>query len=1234
VQQLALRAGLAFQAAPGGGGVGGALQLAGVLSEHGGALNWAAGLVQVGGGEAVGMLRAVAAVRAPPAALTWLLAQCQLAAVPEAELPAAAAALLQLAPTHRQEEPGAAQLCVAVQRVLLSLAGRGRAAADAAGEASLQLLLAACKGVKPKELGPALGARGELRLASVDLAALAAWVFQPPPKACSAAAVRALMGAAGWRWAAAGAAPALRVRWLMAGVAAGKALLAGGDEGAGTLELADALAGAAGWALCQPGAEGEAYMLCLLDAPTSENELVQALWLHVQAAAALAQCAAWAAGGGADAAARIADLKAGAQLMEKLQSMCQRGRAGAAVDYVGRVVEQAAGAAGFRLLLPTLAAVVGAALAAAGSPGQGAAAASAAAGRAVAACAAAAVPATHAAEATAELALLDLDAQEASPSAAAAPPPPPPAPYLDPPYAAVVAWLGLLVQQLVRAEEGVSSVCPDDLLERVVQASYYLLPGADSRAHAATAAGRSGLLAAALLSATEAATPAQLRDLRASLLAARKPWLGLLSAWVGDAAALADALPALGDAAAPSAGAGPTVGQLSAALEVMQAPAADAALSAAEVDEVLSLLELLKSAGVSFAALPLWHEFFLRVRRRPAAAAAAAGGEGPWGGLLPAQEVIRQLGTTGQALGDRSKRLGEVAYSLMAFVSVAAPKKGQSLPPTLPFVGTPELAAQLAQHDGRWRRWAADAAAAPRDAAHGDAAAGAPAAAPPVDPSAVEYVLHRQQAQAEGLQEAAGMLRLWARRGEKQAAVPAGEAPAPGAGREGDVPAPLAAAQHALWEGSQGLTQEVGTLHTDLRQRVCRRYQRVDPAALQAVSEACDDGQRIPAPVDPRHAEQCKELRRRARAAVRGVGEAKEFLAAAPDLFRTEYLLLEDHGGGGGGGGGGEDRGADAARVKSQLLLSLAQVLVDGSTPPVAAPFLSSLFQRALASGAAALDAGAKAQLVPRIARAMGAGGGGRSPLREREAVLLLRASLDPDALLEAGRLREFLSALRLVLRLCRDVPGPHAASMLGSFDAQRFALLVAERAPPPGGGGAGGAGGSSSSSSAGAAVSPPGAFAVSTCPATRASPRPAAPPCAPARLDACTLQTHPPPRSCVLHSPTSPPPAPPPSVHAAVPPRGRRGAPRLGRRLPGPAGGPALGRRRPGGRPRAGALGLLRRLPGGRAGGARLPLQRHHAGHAGPHPHRPPARAGAGGGAGPARRGAGRRLPAAADPL
>jgi hypothetical protein len=93
----------------------------------------------------------------------------------------------------------------------------------------------------------------------------------------------------------------------------------------------------------------------------------------------------------------------------------------------------------------------------------------------------------------------------------------------------------------------------------------------------------------------------------------------------------------------------------------------------------------------------------------------------------------------------------------------------------------------------------------------------------------------------------------------------------------------------------------------------------------------------------------------------------------------------------------------------------------------------------------------------------------------------LLNACLDPDALLNAGKLREFFTALQLIVQLSVSgttrtggtVGGTSSqpSIILSSFDAQRFAVLVAEK-PGAVRASAAGAGGSGSGSSSGSAFS------------------------------------------------------------------------------------------------------------------------------------------------------------------
>jgi hypothetical protein len=80
---------------------------------------------------------------------------------------------------------------------------------------------------------------------------------------------------------------------------------------------------------------------------------------------------------------------------------------------------------------------------------------------------------------------------------------------------------------------------------------------------------------------------------------------------------------------------------------------------------------------------------------------------------------------------------------------------------------------------------------------------------------------------------------------------------------------------------------------------------------------------------------------------------AEGVASAAAQLYTVERLLL-------GPTGGAHGAGAVSASVRSQLLATVAEVLLDGSTPPVAAPFFGSLFERALGSGAVQLDLEAK----------------------------------------------------------------------------------------------------------------------------------------------------------------------------------------------------------------------------------------------------------------------------------
>lgn len=145
--------------------------------------------------------------------------------------------------------------------------------------------------------------------------------------------------------------------------------------------------------------------------------------------------------------------------------------------------------------------------------------------------------------------------------------------------------------------------------------------------------------------------------------------------------------------------------------------------------------------------------------------------------------------------------------------------------------------------------------------------------------------------------------------------------------------------------------------------------------------------------------------------------------------------------------------------LPKQLLLAVASALVDGSSPAVAVKYLVCLFERAVAAGVT-LDEHNRLRLVPQISRALtanststtasgvdqGAAGGGRKTLKEQDAAVLLKAAIDPDAMLEHRQLKEFYTAMKLVLRVCRDLSISSATTLLAGFDAMRFSSLVLEK--------------------------------------------------------------------------------------------------------------------------------------------------------------------------------------------
>lgn len=316
--------------------------------------------------------------------------------------------------------------------------------------------------------------------------------------------------------------------------------------------------------------------------------------------------------------------------------------------------------------------------------------------------------------------------------------------------------------------------------------------------------------------------------------------------------------------------------------------------------------------------------------------------------------------------------------------------------------------------------------------------------------SLLDWLVHRQEQLDTKRVEVISQLRSWRRRAEKAAARPMGEEVGPGSGegREGDVPLCLAESQRMSWELWDRVREDIKGYHDALRKRVCQQYLAVDEQTLQETSEVYADGQRIFCQLrDTRHEAICRSLRADAHAVATNLmtNNAKEVNKLVMELYGTEVIVNE------------------ARTTGPDLTSVVVNSLLDGSTPSPAAPFFVSLVEKTTEAPGAVHGAGvvsndhpsfpglpqaqrAQAQLlVPKIIRSLAPKDtDSEAPLSIDHGLRLLRAVLDPDALLDAKRLVEFGAALRLVVDLCPECKDG-AAAMIRQFDAQRFAFLVAE---------------------------------------------------------------------------------------------------------------------------------------------------------------------------------------------
>lgn len=309
-------------------------------------------------------------------------------------------------------------------------------------------------------------------------------------------------------------------------------------------------------------------------------------------------------------------------------------------------------------------------------------------------------------------------------------------------------------------------------------------------------------------------------------------------------------------------------------------------------------------------------------------------------------------------------------------------------------------------------------------------------------------------------------------------------------------PAFFSQAQATLWAASQSYDDEQAASDLRTRQLVCQRYRPADLAALQAASDDYADGERVPAQPSLTYESEFVQERGYARtralqtlhgtqtsgyglgahrcsyaasdgpgcapwlhtacwaptwaeveAVLSSPGADDAMASAAVKLHQLRYLLLE------------AQLPPETAAAWEQLLVRIAEALLNGSTPPSAVPLLAELLQQGLRRQGAEELAGVgeqdKARLVPMICRGLAPQPGGRVLLRQHEGVGLLQSLLRPEAMLNGGQLTQFYDTLKVRragwggLALCglcatADAAWPCRPQLCAAFDIDVCLVLAA----------------------------------------------------------------------------------------------------------------------------------------------------------------------------------------------
>ncbi|DBA95921.1 TPA: hypothetical protein ACH3X1_001448 [Trebouxia sp. C0004] len=258
--------------------------------------------------------------------------------------------------------------------------------------------------------------------------------------------------------------------------------------------------------------------------------------------------------------------------------------------------------------------------------------------------------------------------------------------------------------------------------------------------------------------------------------------------------------------------------------------------------------------------------------------------------------------------------------------------------------------------------------------------------------------------------------------------------------RDGDVPDIISQAQGKLWDMTSAWSEEMERIHAGMREMVCRRYKHVD---LERIANGeVGEVEEVHPLEDPTYRQHLNSLRDEALKVVLNFTSNPGLVHVARLLYQLEVLLLHSS---------TPKKEADRddkeveVECKCQLLLVLAEVTLDGSSPLICTPMFATLFCQA-ASGAVPIGPQTKVKLCRRILHALASNS--QPQQQEREAVTLLKASLDPETLLTTSSMQDYEACLDTVLFHSHRLLPATVTSLLGCFHLSQYAGRLLQEQP------------------------------------------------------------------------------------------------------------------------------------------------------------------------------------------